>query len=411
MSPHYRYVAKNWKGKTQLGHTTAGNTREALEYLRSQNLVTLEIGEHTEKGKASGGSLLEKLREKGKSKKAGSRDFMVFCLQFATMVQAGVTALHSLQVLAQQMENRAFRERLQDVALRLQKGSPLWEAFDYHSDFFPRFFINMVEAGEEGGTLDVIMQRMAFHYEKQHDLEEKIRSATTYPVLVSVMAVLVLSVMVFFVLPQFAHVFGEMGLDLPWITRTFMYASGLVVSYWYLVVALLSLAAYALWRYVQTGPGRERLDAFKLRVPVFGTIYRKTVVARFSRTLSTLLSSGVGILRALELVERVLNNVVIGHTLRRTRELVHKGNPMAPPLEESGHFPLLLVEVVQVGEETGALDEMLGRAADFYEREVSYVVDRLSTVIEPVLLLVIGIFMGIMVASVLSPMFQMYDMI
>ncbi len=409
MSPVYRYTAKSWEGDTRKGTTKASNLQEALEYLRSQGLIVVDVKAGKEQQEGSQQSLLESFKKLSPTHKAKSRDFMVFCRQFATMIQAGMTALHSLQVLAQQMEHPGFRRRLQQVAISVEQGTPMWEAFEQHSDFFPRILISMVESGEAGGMLDTVLENLADHFEKQNDLEEKIRSATTYPVVVAVVAVAVLMLMVFFVLPQFANIFADLGIELPLITRIVIGVSSFVVTYWYVVLGAVVAVLLLSWRYLQTERGRWFYDRFKLRVPLFGSIYQKTVVARFSRTFSSLLTSGVGVLSALELVERVLDNRVVGEALERTRDRVQKGLPMASTLEQSGLFPVLLVEMVHVGEETGSLDDMLARSADFYEGEVSYVMDRLSTIIEPLLLIVIGAFIGIMVASIVLPMFQMGD--
>ena len=414
---NYHYTAKDWDGKTTEGVYSAESVGEVLRHLSGRNLTVLDLREQAPAGsirlkqtaapaKARSRQELFKRKRKGRA-----RDFMVFCRQFGTMLRSGITALHALQVLAQQMENPAFQEVLHDVATSLEKGNTLAECFERHADFFPRILISMVEAGEMGGILDAVMFRLADHFEKQHDLQEKIRSATTYPIVICVVAVLVMVVMVLFVLPRFATIFLDLGIEMPLFTRLLMGSGTFILKYWYIFLSLILALVFGVSYYIKTPPGKEAFDKFKLRVLLFGPIYRKNIIARFARTLSTLLASGVGILPSLELVEKVIDNDVYSQSLIRAREVIRQGQPMAAPLRSGGLFPPMLVEMVHVGEETGSLDEMLSRSADFYENEVAYVVERLSTIIEPVLIVIIGIFVGALVVSIIKPMFQIYETI
>lgn len=402
MSPTYRYIARDWQGNTRDGVQTAGSLKEALEHLRGQKLVVLNVREQAGAARASSG------RQALFQRKVKARDFMIFCRQFGTMIASGMTALYALQVLSMQAEHPELKERVRQVAHALEKGSSLTDAFAMHPDFFPRIMVNMVAAGEAGGILEKVLERLASHFEKQHDLEEKIRSATTYPIIITIAMFLVMCVMVFFVLPRFASIFDSIGVPLPLITRMLLALIALVLRFWYIVLGTVFLLGLAFHFYIRTEEGRLNFDRFRLKLPVFGPIYRKAIVARFSRTLSTLLVSGVGILPALELVEKVIDNKVLGKSLERTREVIRQGQTMASPLRASGLFPPMLVEMVHVGEETGTLDEMLERTADFYEAEVAYVVERLSTVIEPVLILCIGVFVGLLIVSIITPLFEIY---
>ena len=407
MTPTFRYSAKNWEGKTTEGTHAAKSLREALDYLRAQNLFVLNIkeqGEPQERRSLSSQFTLGK-------KKPKSRDFMVFCRQFATMIQAGITVLQILKVQAAQAEHPGLQDRLRDVALVVEKGGTLSDAFKGCKDFFPQIVITMVEAGETGGILDDTMERLGDHFQRQHDMEEKIRSATTYPVIITIVIFLVMLLMVLFVLPQFGRIFEEAGFQMPLITRILLGMSHFLLRFWYLVLALLIILTVGVRRYMRTERGRERFDRFFLGVPVFGPIYTKMVVARFSRTLGTLLASGVQLLSSLELVERVINNVIYARALEQTRQVIRQGQAMALPLAASGLFPPMLVEMVHVGEETGALDGMLSRTADFYEQEVTFILDRLGTIIETILIIFIGLFVGLLLVSIVTPMFQIYEMI
>jgi type IV pilus assembly protein PilC len=293
----------------------------------------------------------------------------------------------------------------------VERGGDLAGALKKHSDVFPQIVISMVEAGEAGGILDAVMERLATHFGNQHDLEEKLRSATMYPIIVSCLAVVVMAVMVFFVLPQFAGIFEDMGFEMPLLTRGLLAFSAFVIRYWYISIAVVIAAALALRRYLSTPRGREQLDRLRLKLPLYGKIYSTMIVARFSRTLSTLLASGVSLIQALELVEKVINNTALAGALIEARRVIRQGQALAMPLAASGLLPPMLVEMIHIGEESGALDGMLARTAEFYESELTFILDRLSTIIEPVMLIAVGIFVAILLLSIIQPMFGIYEMI
>ena len=409
--PTFRYVAKNMEGETDAGTLSAPDLRGAVEQLRARDLFVISIREHGA-GLQHQEVSLEQIRSRIKaSKKPKSRDFMVFCRQFATMLQAGITVLQILKIQAQQAENDTLKEKLRDVALDVERGGALAGALAKHGDFFPRIIVSMVEAGEAGGILDTVMDRLAEHFQNQHDLEEKIRSATMYPLIVTGLAVVVMAVMVFFVLPRFSMIFESMGLEMPFFTRSLLALSSFITGYWYILLALLLMLGLALRRYLRTPQGRERFDWLQLRLPIYGKIYRTMIVARFSRTLGTLLASGLGIVAGLELVEKVLNNVVLAGALAEARRVIRQGQTLALPLAASGLFPPMVVEMVHIGEESGSLDSMLERTAEFYEGELSFYLDRLGSVIEPVLIVFVGIFVAILLLSIIQPMMGIYQMI
>ncbi|MGB4331004.1 MAG: type II secretion system F family protein, partial [Dethiobacteria bacterium] len=368
--PTFRYVAKNWAGESREGECSAVNLGEAIEQLRSQELFVINIKEQSTLLQLS--SPLAGLNIKLSEKKPKSRDFMVFCRQFATMLQAGIPVLQILKILAQQSENEALREKLREITVDVERGSDLAGAMKKHGDFFPRIIVSMVETGEAGGILDTIMERLADHFQRQHDLEAKIRSATIYPAVVTVLAILVLLLMIFFVLPRFAEMLDPMGVEMPLITRVIMALADLLIRFWYLALGLLALLAFLLGRYLKTEHGRAAFDRLRLNLPIFGPLYIKMITARFTRTLATLLASGVALLSALELVEKVIDNRVLSGVLAETAQAIRRGQNIFVPLAESAIFPPMMVEMVHVGEESGTLDEMLSRSADFYEAEVTY---------------------------------------
>lgn len=405
--PTFRYVAKNWAGESREGECSAVNLGEAIEQLRSQELFVINIKEQSTLLQLS--SPLAGLNIKLSEKKPKSRDFMVFCRQFATMLQAGIPVLQILKILAQQSENEALREKLREITVDVERGSDLAGAMKKHGDFFPRIIVSMVETGEAGGILDTIMERLADHFQRQHDLEAKIRSATIYPAVVTVLAILVLLLMIFFVLPRFAEMLDPMGVEMPLITRVIMALADLLIRFWYLALGLLALLAFLLGRYLKTERGRAVFDRLRLNLPIFGPLYIKMITARFTRTLATLLASGVALLSALELVEKVIDNRVLSGVLAETAQAIRRGQNIFVPLAESAIFPPMMVEMVHVGEESGTLDEMLSRSADFYEAEVTYFLDRLAAIIEPVLLIAVGFIVALLLISIMTPMLKMYE--
>ena len=409
MSPTYRYLAADAGGRKQKGRLYAAGPKELLEALEALGLTAVTIREA--RGPLQPGSPPARRLEQLLYGKAGSRDFMFFCRQFAVMTGAGLSALHALQSLAGQMEQPAFRRRLEQVSATLAKGSSLSEAFRSQDGFFPLILLHMVEAGEAGGALDTVLERLAEHFERRHDLEEKIRSAALYPLFITGVAVLVMAVMILFVLPQFASVFNSMGLQMPLFASVLLQGGVLLRRHWLPITGLLLLALFLLRRLAATEKGRFRLDLLKLELPLFGKLYRRILTARFARMMGVLTGSGLSLITSLALVDRMLDNRALSRTLTRTREAVSRGEPLAGPLKEAGFFPPLLVEMVRIGELSGALEEMFGRSADFYEREVSFTVSRLGAMLEPVLLLFVGIFVGALVFSILSPMYQVFQMI
>lgn len=410
MAFHYRYKAKDWQGNMINENISAASENEVLARIHSRGLIPLDIKKKSYLHFLSRETLLKYLGLLGLSQYS-SRDLMIFCRQFSTMLKAGVSALHALNVLAGQMENRAFRARLASASLSLREGSDLAGSFKEQNGFFPPLLINMVAAAEAGGVMDTIMERMALHYENQHDMEEKIRSATAYPLFITAVAIIVILVMVIFVLPQFANIFNSMGMEMPLFSRILLKAGESAANYWYLFIAIV-LSIYAAFRwYAKTKKGRLRIDRLRLSLPIYGKIYSQNSAARFARTLGTLLAAGVTLHSALELADKTIGNAVISATIKDLGDALNSGETLAAPMSEGNCFPPLLIEMVRVGEETGTLDQTLGQSAIFYEKEVSYIVERLGSILEPLLLLAIGLFIGLLVFSILSPMYQVFQMI
>ncbi|MGI6318732.1 MAG: type II secretion system F family protein [Dethiobacteria bacterium] len=340
-----------------------------------------------------------------------TRDMAVFCRQFATMVGAGITFLYSLKVLARQTEQPQLKEIIGDIAARVEKGFSLGDSFKAHSGIFSDLMVNMVIAGESGGVLDTVLDRLAVHFEKQYDLEQKIRSATLYPRFLFCAAILVVVFMLVFVIPSFQGIYVGMAVDLPPLTELLILLGEGLVSYWYLFFLLTVAFAFLLKRILSTGRGAFIYDWLLLELPLFNALYKKVILARFCRTLGTLLGSGVNLLLSLQFVERILGNRIAGAAVRRVAGGIAEGRALAEALALEDLFPSMVAEMAGVGEETGKLDEMLIRSADYYEEEVSCIIERLGSMLEPILILAMAGIVGLIALSVLLPVFDIYRMI
>lgn len=409
MSPVYRYRATDCSGRKHKGNLNAAEPKELLNLLRTRGLIVLDLAEN--RNWLPPGSPWSRLFSQLRYGKAGSRDFMIFCRQFATLIQAGMSALHALTALAGQMERSLFRRNLEQVAAGLAEGNTLAESFNRRSGFFPVILVHMVEAGETSGALGIFLERLAEHFEQQHDLEEKIRSAALYPLFITGVALVVMVVMVIFVLPQFALIFRTMNLEMPLFASLILQGGSAVRQHWPAFFALLMLIAAGLHRVLSTESGRLQLDLYRLRLPFFSRIYRQTMAARFTRMMGVLLVSGLNLVTALELSEKALDNRVLSRALKQTREAISQGQSMAEPLKNCNLFPPLLVEMIRVGEAGGAMEEICLRTATLYERELAFTISRLGSMLEPVLLLVVGLIVGGLVFSILSPIYQVFQMI
>lgn len=401
--PHYTYKVIDWQGRRREGTYRAGNMQEVADYLRARKYTILRIKE-----RAGQAFLPDTLINQNRAKKIKSRDYMIFCRHFSSMISAGFTILKSLQILGVQTENANMREKIREVSLSVEKGYTLAQSMDEYPDSFPAIMTNMIAAGEAGGMLAEVLERLAVHFERQSDFEEKMRSALIYPVVISVVAFLVMGIMVFFVLPTFSTMFTNMGAELPLLTQAVLGLAGFAANHWLIILVALLIISAVLKLYVRTEQFRWFRDRMLLKFPGLSTLYTKMAAARFARGLSSLLKSGVDILVALELADKVIDNRVFNSIITKVRLDISDGHTMASSLKKSGFFPDMMVEMIRVGEETGYLDDMLNHAANLYEREVTYSVDRISSITEPAVLIFVGVFVGVLVISLILPMFQIY---
>jgi type IV pilus assembly protein PilC len=392
----YVYRARDRQGRVITGVLEADGEAAALASLRSRDYFVVEL-----RAKTAGQVGLTAW-----TKKVSARELALFCRQLAALVDAGVPLLQGLRILADQAVNKRLKTTLAAVAADVEQGTSLTEAFRRWPAVFPPVFTSLIEAGELGGQLDTVLVRLSVHFEKEHAIREKVKSALTYPVIVLIIAVLAVAVLVTFVLPTFVGILEQLGVPLPLLTQVIITISLFANQYWYLVFGGLAAVAVG-FRYLLTTPlGREYGDRALLRLPIFGELVRKIIVARFCRTFSGLTRSGVPILQALEVVQKTVGNVVVARALEKTAAEVGEGGAIAGPLEASRVFPPMVTQMIAVGEETGALDTLLEKVATFYEQEVEEVTARLSSLLEPAMIVGMGAVVGVIIMSILLPMFE-----
>jgi type IV pilus assembly protein PilC len=390
-----------WKGKTRDGKVVSGernaDNKEAVMALlrRDQILVS---------------SVKEKGKEISLPKLGGgvpSKDLAIFTRQFSVMIDAGLPLVQCLEILGGQQENKNFAKILQQTRMDVEGGSSLADAMRKHPKAFDDLFVNMIAAGEAGGILDTILKRLATYIEKAVKLKAQVKGAMVYPVAVVSIAALVIAVILWKVIPTFASMFEGLGAELPLPTRLVILASNWFVRLLPFLVVGLVLLVMLFRRYYATYNGRRVVDRTILRLPILGVIMQKIAVARFCRTLSTLISSGVPILDGLEITARTAGNAIVEDAIMMVRKGVESGLTVAQPLKESGVFPPMVVQMIAVGEQTGALDAMLSKIADFYEEEVDQAVANLLTLMEPVMILFLGVTVGGIVISMYLPLFDL----
>jgi type IV pilus assembly protein PilC len=400
MPDTYTYKVRDRGGNVVTGTLVADNEALVLQRLREQGFTPLEVG------KQSRGLNIELTPKKVKLK-----ELAIFSRQFATMVNSGLPILRALSILADQTSNAELARVLTAIRTDVEQGSSLSSAMQKHPRVFNDLFISMVRSGETGGSLDDVLLRLASLIENEVKLRGKIKSAMTYPIAVVALVILIMSAMLLFVVPQFATIYDSLGGSLPLPTRILLALSDAFKSYWYLFILGVFVARFFFRRWKKTPAGRESVDAMKLRVPVFGPLFHKTALSRFASTTSMLLHSGVPILQALDIVADTVNNKVVSKAIVDVQGSVREGESMAKPLMKHKVFPPMVVQMIAVGEETGQVDTMLEKVATFYDQEVEASVDALTSLIEPLLIAVIGGCVGAAVVALYMPMFNIIKLI
>jgi type IV pilus assembly protein PilC len=400
----FTYTAKKERGALFSGEVMGDSKAAVVADLRRKGFTVLSLEEKR-------GSLdFKTLREN--SKRISVRDKAVFARQFATMINAGLAVLRGLYVLEEQTQNGRFKKIIKAVRDDVEAGSPLSDAMAKHPAAFDRLYVAMVKAGEASGALDQTLLRLASQLEKQDSLRRSIKSAMTYPILIACFAVLVMIGMLLFIIPIFAKMYKDLGGQLPSLTRMMMGISNMLKGYWFIVFPVILLLIWALVRLKNTEQGRRSWDRFKLKLPMkLGPIIQKIAVARFSRTFATLIGAGVPILQAIDITGKTSGNTVIEDAMVDVKESVRTGEPIARPLARCPVFPPMVTHMISIGEETGALDSMLNKIAEFYEDEVDAAVKSLTSIIEPIMMLFVGGMVGLIVISMYLPMFNMMNLV
>lgn len=394
----YKWVAETRKGKTLKGELQAISEKNARLQLKRRNLAVKKL-------KPKPKDILENIAFL--QPKITSKDIVIFTRQFSTMIDAGLPLVQGLTILADQTENKTFQLILRQVVKDVEGGASLAEALKKHPKIFDDLFINLVAAGEVGGILDTILQRLSAYIEKAEKLKAQIKGAMTYPIVVVIIAVLVIAVILIFVIPVFEEMFADFGSALPAPTQIVVNMSRFIKGNIHYMIGAVILFVFVFKKYRNTKNGRRTTDALSLKLPVFGQLLRKVAVSRFTRTLGTMISSGVPILGALEIVAKTSGNVILEETIFDVRNGIAEGQTIAEPLSENDIFPTMVVQMISVGEATGALDTMLEKIADFYDDEVDAAVDALTSMLEPLLMVFLGGSIGGLVIAMYLPIFKM----
>ncbi|OPX96446.1 MAG: Type II secretion system protein F [Syntrophorhabdus sp. PtaB.Bin006] len=392
-----------WQGKTVKGETTSGTLKADSEValrgmLRKEGTIVTRVTEKEE---------TEKTGRYNPKKKIKPLSVVVFTRQLATMITSGLPLVQSLEILSNQIEDQNLRGIVKEIKEKIEGGSRFADALMDYPKCFDELFVNLVVAGEEGGMLDTVLNRLALYMEKIEKLKKKIKSAMIYPISIIVVAIGVVMVLLIFVIPVFETMFKDMGAELPVPTQIVVNLSRLVKSSVHYMIGVLVAIVFLFRRYYRTESGRRKIDRLILKAPVFGVLALKSSVARVTRTLATLLSSGVAILESLVIVARVAKNKIIEDALVVARTRISEGKSMSQPLQESGIFPPMVIQMVQVGESTGSLDNMLNKVADFYEEDVDNLVTNLTALMEPMIMAFLGVILGGLIIAMYLPIFKL----
>jgi len=392
--PTFAYTARTLNGELKTATMDAANRDEVVAQLRRQKLIVVKVDEE------------QKKKRPGRVK---TRDIVIFTRQFATMINSGLPLVQALDILSKQSENKALKEVTKQVVYDVESGHTAADALRRHPGAFTELYVNMVAAGEAGGILNTILLRLAVFLEKNDALVGKVKSAMVYPAVIMGVAVIAIVILLIFVIPVFENMFASVNMALPLPTRIVIGLSAFLKGYWWAIGVGMYAAVMMVKKYYATADGKLRIDTVLLRVPVLGDLLRKSAVSRFTRTLGTLISSGVSILDGLEITAKTAGNRVIHDAIMESRASIAGGDTISAPLEKSQVFPPMVISMIAVGEQTGGLDEMLTKIADFYDTEVDTAVSALLSLMEPVMIVFLGVVVGGMVVAMYLPIFDMVN--
>ncbi len=391
----FTYTARTAAGELRTATVEATSAQDVVAQLRRQRLTVVKVDESVKPKKVKGSIKM--------------RDIVIFTRQFSTMINAGLPLVQALDILAKQTENKPLAAATRDIVHDVESGHTVADALAKHPKAFSELYVNMVAAGEAGGILDTILMRLATFMEKNDALIRKVKGAMIYPGVIMSVAAIAIAVLLMFVIPVFETMFAGVGMALPLPTRIVIGASAFLRSFWWAVAAGIGLGAWAFKRYYATSGGKLVVDRMLLRFPVLGDVLRKSAVSRFTRTLGTLISSGVSILDGLEITAKTAGNRVIQDAIMQSRTSIAGGDTIAAPLQKSAVFPPMVISMIAVGEQTGGLDEMLSKIADFYDEEVDAAVSGLLSLLEPIMIVFLGVIVGGMVVAMYLPIFDMIN--
>jgi len=398
----FTYSAINADGLELTGELHAPDVSGAREQLRIRGLLANRVDELPASGDLGARNVFKKVKPK---------TLQIFSRQFATMIEAGLNVVQALVILEDQTEDAYFGTVIRELRADVEGGLLLSQAMQRHPKIFERLFVSMVEAGEAAGILDEVLDRVAMHIEKATQIRRRVKGAMLYPTMVLSFATLVLVGLLMFLVPVFVHIFGQLGGQLPTLTQYVVKASNILKHKYYIIFPGLGLSIFGFRKWKKTEMGRKQWDRFKLKIPKIGPVVLKVTMARFSRTLSTLVSAGVDIIKALEITGQTAGNWMVESALSDVRAKVHEGVPIAQPLVDNAIFPPMVSQMVKIGEETGELEKMLGKIADFYEDEVDSAINSLTSIVEPLMMILVGCMVGVIVIAMYLPMFKMLSLV
>jgi type IV pilus assembly protein PilC len=399
----FAYSAINAEGLEHFGEVNAPDLSAAREQLRLRGLLAQDLREKPASGEEGMRTAFKKIKPKS---------LQIFSRQFATMIEAGLNVVSALVILEEQTDDKYLAAIISELRADVEGGLLLSQAMGRHPKVFSRLYVSMVEAGEAAGILDQVLDRVAFQIEKETQIKRRVKGAMIYPTMVLIFATLVLIGMLMFLVPIFVGIFAQLGGELPMLTQWVVNASNLLRDKYYIIFPVLGIAFFSIRKYKKTEAGRQLWDRMKLKIPMkIGQVVLKVTMARFSRTLSTLVAAGVDIIKALEITGATSGNWVVEQALAEVRAKVHEGVPIATPLVENPVFPPMVAQMVKIGEETGELEKMLGKIADFYEDEVDASIQSLTSIVEPIMMLLVGLMVGVIIIAMYLPMFKMLTLI
>ena len=393
--PAFTYTARTAAGELRTATVEAATAQDVVAQLRRQRMTVVKVDEHAKPQKKKGSIKM--------------RDIVIFTRQFSTMINAGLPLVQALDILAKQTENKVLAATTRDIVFDVESGHTVADALSKHPKAFSELYVNMVAAGEAGGILDTILMRLATFMEKNDALIRKVKGAMIYPAVIMSVAVIAIAILLIFVIPVFESMFAGVGLALPLPTRIVIGASDFLRGFWWAVAGSIAAGVWLFRRYYATSGGKLSVDRALLKFPVLGDVLRKSAVSRFTRTLGTLISSGVSILDGLEITAKTAGNRVIQDAIMQSRASIAGGDTIAAPLQKSQVFPPMVISMIAVGEQTGGLDEMLSKIADFYDEEVDAAVSGLLSLLEPIMIVFLGVIVGGMVVAMYLPIFDMIN--